>query len=166
MPEAAIKAEEEAKAKAGVETRRIKSAGGSLDRMSDDGKHTKEWSISWGSATLEYTSDQQFGGQMKNVRGTMYNKGAVAATFVAHEAVADKGTSKLKLVGGVELKSVTHQASLFCGEVVFDGVKGIYEAKKGITAEYKDYAMRGLQHVMANADLTLIATPDMFEKSK
>lgn len=166
MPEESIKAEEEAKAKAGPETRRVSSAGGSLDRMSDDGKRTKEWSISWGTATLEYTSDQQFGGTMKDVRGTIYDKGIEASTFVAHEAVADKGTSKLKLLGGVKVKSIKYNGQLICGEIVYDGVTGVIEAKSGISADYKDYFMRGLEHVKVKADLTVIATPDMFEKSK
>ncbi len=134
--------------------------------MSEDDKRIKEWSISWGTATLEYTTDQQFGGRMKNVRGTVYEKGVEASTFIANEAVADKGTSKLKLIGGVMVKSIKYGGSLFCGEMVYDGTKGVIEAKGGINADYKSYAMRGLDHVMANASLTIVATPDMFEGSK
>lgn len=149
-------------------TRSIRSAGGSLDGFSDDGKRTKVWSMSWGSATLEYTTDQQFGGVMQDVKGTLFQNGVEASTFMAAEARADKGTSILRLLGGVVVTAVRKvegvgPGTLRCGEMTYDGVKGVIDAKGGIQVKDGNFFVRGTQHVMANAKLTQFATPDMFE---
>lgn len=143
-------------------SRTVHSAGGKLDRKSDDGKGTVLWTIEWESASLEYTTDQQFGGRMKNVKGVFYDKGLPSSSFVAVEAVADKGTSSLKLVGGVRVTNAEPQGMLFCGELMYDGVAGIIEARKGIEVDYETYKVRGIEALRANSKLTVIATPDAF----
>lgn len=144
-------------------TRTVNSAGGKLDRKSDDGKGTLLWTIEWESATLEYTTDQKFGGTMKNVKGVFYAKGEPASTFVAVEAIADRGTSSLRLVGGVRVTNENPKGSLFCGELVYDGVKGIIDAQKGIEVDYESYRVRGIEALRANAQLTVVATPESFD---
>lgn len=144
-------------------SRTVNSAGGKLDRKSDDGKGTVLWSIEWESATLEYTTDQQFGGRMKNVKGVLYHHGEPSSTFVASEAVADKGKNSLKLVGGVRVSNAKPYAVLFCGELVYDGVSGIIDAQKGIEVDYEAYRVRGVNALRANSDLTVVATPESFK---
>lgn len=165
LPEESLQAEAEAKKKASEATRSVRSEGGRVDVLSDDADRSKEYSISWGSATLEYTSDQKFGGHMKNVKGLAYKAGADASSFEAAEAFADKGSNRIRLVGGVKVTSIKHNGTLYCDEVVFDGTSETYEAKGGIRAEYKDYLLSGLDHVIASADLDVVATPDMFKKN-
>lgn len=145
-------------------TRTVNSAGGQLDRRSDDGTGSLEWSIEWESAQLEYTSDQKFGGRMKNVKGVLYDKGKPASTFVAIEAVADKGSSKLRLVGGVRVTSTEPKGALFCGELVYDGIAGIIDAKKGIEVDYETYQVRGIEALRADSNLVVVATPESFTK--
>lgn len=149
-------------------TRTITSGGGSLDGYDIvDGKRAKVWTVAFDSAALDYSTNQQFGGSMKGVRGTVYDEGKTASTFVASEAVADKGSSVLKLVGGVTITATSpRRAKLFCGEIVYNGAKGQYEARQGIELTEPSYVMTGLEHVIANADLTVVATPDMFEIKK
>lgn len=145
-------------------SRTVNSAGGKLDRKSDDGKGTIVWSIEWESASLEYTTDQQFGGRMKNVKGVFYSQGLPTSSFSATEAVADKGTSSLRLIGGVRVTNEKPKGSLYCGELVYDGVAGLIEARKGIEVDYETYRVRGIQALRANAELTVIATPDAYEQ--
>lgn len=144
-------------------TRTVNSAGGKLDRKSDDGKGTILWTIEWESATLEYTTDQQFGGRMKNVKGVFYDKGEPSSTFVAIEAVADKGKNSLKLVGGVRVTHAEPYAMLYCGELVYDGIAGIIDAQRGIEVDYEAYRVRGIDALRANAKLTVVATPESFK---
>jgi len=144
-------------------TRTVNSAGGKLDRKSDDGKGTILWSIEWESASLEYTTDQRFGGRMKNVKGVFYAQGQPASSFVATEAVADKGTNSLRLIGGVRVTNEDPKGALYCGELVYDGVKGIIDAQKGIEVDYESYRVRGIEALRANAKLTVVATPESFE---
>lgn len=144
-------------------TRTVNSAGGKLDRKSDDGKGTMQWSIEWESATLEYTTDQQFGGRMKNVKGVLYHHGEPRSTFVATEAVADKGKNTLKLIGGVRVTSTSPQAVLFCGELVYDGTLGIIDAQKGIEVDYEAYRVRGINALRSNSDLSVVATPESYK---
>ncbi len=164
--ESALKADA-AKTKA-PEMHTINSAGGHLDFKSDDDKRTLLYSITWESAKLEFTSEQEFGGEMTEVKGVFYQEGKPASSFVAHRAVADRGKSTLKLADGVEIKAmqkvgpVPRGSSLFCGGALYDAKKGTIDAFGGITVHDDTYLCRGIEAVRANTDLTLIATPDMF----
>ena len=167
LPEEQIADAEKAK-NAEPTSRTITSGGGSLDGYDIvDGKRAKVWTVAFDSAALDYSTDQQFGGSMKGVRGTVYDDGKTASTFVATEAVADKGSSVLKLAGGVTITATSpRKAKLYCGEIVYNGAKGEYEAREGIELSEPSYVMTGLEHVIANADLTVVATPDMFVTKK
>lgn len=159
-----------------TETRSITSAGGHVSVM-DPGKTERVplFDISWETATLEYSSDQQFGGSLKNVKGTLYQDGEKSATFVAPAAVAERGTLILRIKGGVTVTALKEvfgkvgPGKLTCNEIVYDGQKGIIDAQGGIDLHDHAFFVSGVDHIrikMEKGRWTEIGTPDMVEDSK
>lgn len=126
--------------------------------------HAKLWSAQYQWATIEYYDEDDFGGRMRNVQGTFFQGDAVS-TFTAELAEAEKATKTLKLSGLVTVTSIKDKSKLTCKSVTYFANKEIIEAAGDISLDSPSYTMTGLQKVMTNPDLTIVATPEYFKKT-
>ena len=146
-------------------TREVQTEGGSVTRRDTETKKVL-WTVEWQTATLEYTDDNRFGGMMQDVKGTIYQDGQPASDFSAQAAVASKENSTLELKGEVTVTSRDPQGQLFCGKVVYNGQIERVEALENVRAETSSLEVGPFPRVYARPDLSLIATPDLYEESK
>jgi hypothetical protein len=127
----------------------------------------KAWEISWKRAELDFELDQStFGGKLIGVKGTLFRDGKEASTFVSERAVVVRGSKVLKLEGGTKITSVDPGGKVECETAWYDGDTGLIRAEGGILAEYQGYRMSGVPAIMADSQLRMIATPDMFDREK
>lgn len=128
-----------------------------------DGKRIKLWTVNWERASILFESEEKFGGKMVQVTGTIFEKDQPASTFTAGEAYANKESNTLKLSGGVSVKSLKDGSLLKGSDVLYFAEKGLIEAAGNITLEAKKYTISGIPKILASADFSEIATPDMYK---
>jgi hypothetical protein len=147
------------------EVRMVQSGGGETTIYVKD--RIKAWEISWKRAELDFElNESTFGGKLIGVKGTLFRDGAEASTFVAERAVVVRGSKVLKLEGGTKITSVDPGGRVQCQTAWYDGETGLIRAEGDIMAEYLGYRMSGVPAVMADSQLRMIATPDMFDREK
>jgi hypothetical protein len=145
------------------------------------------YKIWWESAQLDYGEEGAFGGQMKTVRGEIYEDGKVKSTFTADSGSADKTTSLLKLSGRVRVKSVgadakdpkaaangSEQVELTCERLEWRNAgtsagpdkkpTGVIQAMGNVTVKMATGGKVGpLPEILATADLKTVGTPEAFK---
>ena len=141
------------------------------------------WQVSWDSAELNYETDQDYGGLMKDVSGTIYERGKPVGTFRADTArAANKKSDSLKMSGHVLLTSMKSPSALSgneggdahadkrgtsvltCDELEWDAAEGIVKAKGSVNMNTSDYQIGPLPALWATATLDVFGTPDLFPK--
>lgn len=146
-----------------TKTRFFNSDGGSFT-VYDQEKRLKRWTVHWKSAQLEYSPDgNQVGGKMESVTGILYDKGKEGSTFEAGAAFVEKGSTILNLGGGVVVKSALPNGSMRCNKISYESEKGIVDAVGEIEVRQFGYVFSGVEHVKAKTNLSVVATPDLFE---
>jgi lipopolysaccharide export system protein LptA len=142
----------------------VHAGGGNLRRISDDDERRTLWTVSWKSAALEYTDEQQFGGKMSGVQGELFRGNVAVSTFSASEAIAERGSNVLKLVGEVKVVSADPEGSLVAQQLAYDGDAEVIVAAGGIEARSPRYVLAGMDAAFAEPDLTQVATPELFKR--
>jgi len=122
------------------------------------------WSVQWESARIEYGGENQISGTMSRVSGEMYERGAVASTFVADFAEAEKQSNRLTLSGNVVVTSKEYKSTITCDKLVWDGNKNLIRALGNVRFKSKQYTAEVFDELLASPKLNQIGTPDLFYK--
>lgn len=122
------------------------------------------WSVQWESARIEYGGENQISGTMSRVSGEMYERGAVASTFVADFAEAEKQSNRLTLSGNVVVTSKEYKSTITCDKLVWDGNKNLIRALGNVRFKSKQYTAEVFDELLASPKMNQIGTPDLFYK--
>jgi hypothetical protein len=128
-----------------------------------NGKRVRLWTVNWARASILFESEENFGGKMVEVTGTIFENDQPASTFKAAEAYANRASNTLKLTGGVSVKSVKDGSTLSGSEVIYFAEKSLIEASGNISLDAKTYTISGIPKILASSDFSEIATPDMYK---
>jgi hypothetical protein len=138
-------------------------SGSAMRRLEGEGRQ-RAWSIRWESAQIEYGDDENFGGEMTGVSGTLYRDDQAVGTFRADQAIADKKTSLLTMRGNVRLAATDPESTLHCGELQWLADEDLVKAKDRVRLESEFYTAGEFGEVWARPDLSRIASPETFHK--
>lgn len=122
------------------------------------------WSVQWESARIEYGGESQISGTMSRVSGEMYERGAVASTFVADFAEAEKQSNRLTLSGNVVVTSKEYKSTIACDKLVWDGNNNLIRALGNVRFKSKQYTAEVFDELLASPKMNQIGTPDLFYK--
>lgn len=147
-----------------ISLQKLNTGKGSAVVRSPEGPREPLWSVQWQSARIEYGGENQIGGTMRQVAGEMYEKGAVASTFTADEAEADKTSNQLVLTGNVTVTSKAYNATLTCEKLVWDGRKELIRALGNVRFKSRQYEAGVFDELLASPKINQIGTPDLFYK--
>lgn len=124
------------------------------------------WSAKARWATLHYGEAGAFGGRLREVSGELFQATKPVSEFSAELATADKASGKLTLEGKVTVHGKEEKATLTCEKLTYLASTKRIEASGNVTIETPTYRAGPFPQAFARADLTLFATPDLFEDSK
>jgi lipopolysaccharide export system protein LptA len=145
------------------EQRTLHTEAGQTTKRAEGGGRI-QWVVAWESAELDYLTETEYGGRMKNVKGTIFEEGKAAGTFRADRAEAQKRSNRLKMFGHVVLLSKAPQSTLSCDELEWDAGAEVVKAKQNVNLNTLDYKMGSIPEVWATPKLDVVATPELFEK--
>lgn len=100
---------------------------------------------------------------MQDVEGQIFEDGKPVSTFKAKSASADKASNTLTLDEGIEVRSHARKATLRCSKLLWISDKGRIEADGPVSVETDSYTIGPFAKAFARADLSMVATPDLFE---
>jgi len=143
---------------------KLNTGKGSATVRSTEGPREPMWTVQWESARIEYGGENQISGTMRRVSGEMYERGAVASTFVAERAEAEKQTNRLVLLGNVVLKSQDYQSTITCEKIVWDGKKNLIRALGNVRFKSRQYKAEVFDELLASPRMNRIGTPDLFDE--
>lgn len=143
---------------------KLNTGKGSATVRSTEGPREPMWTVRWESARIEYGGENRISGRMRNVSGEMYEKGAVANTFVADAAEAEKQSNKLVLSGSVKVTSTDYKSTITCDKLVWDGNNNLIRALGNVRFKSRQYTAEVFDELLASPKMNQIGTPDLFYK--
>ncbi len=129
----------------------------------------KLWTIHWeqGSFSMPKPGNKkESSGSMIGVFGDIFREGKVTCKFKANKGSAFESstTKRLTLTDHVRLDAQNPAVTLLCDELVYDGIKKFYKAKGHVQILGTVGSKGTLEEVWANADLTKLASPELYDK--
>lgn len=102
-------------------------------------------------------------GNLTKVSGVLYSDGKPESSYVADYAHADKQSELLELKGHVVVTRLESKVTLSCNSLTYSSSKNKIVAKGDVGALAPGYEFGTLPELWATADLTQIATPDLYQ---
>lgn len=143
--------------------RKVHISGIDLTRLSTDEVRKPLWSVKAKWATLDYGLAGAFGGKMRDVEGQIFEDGKPVSGFKAEAASADKASNTLTLEGKIVVTAIAEKATLRCSKLLWLADKSRIEADGPVEVETESYTIGPFEKAYARADLSMVATPDLFE---
>ena len=141
-----------------------------------EGKPTPEgfkrhllWTVKWDSAQVQYAGDEDFGGTMEKVSGTLYGENERGdpdqplTDFTADRAYADKKSDLLRLEGRIRLTSRDGTRSATCDQVDWHPSKKLLKAAGNVIINTDAYSAGTFKELWASPDLHTAGTPEEFK---
>jgi len=131
-----------------------------LERRSDSGE--LHWRIEAKASQIEIDPESRVEGELKNVEGTLYEKGQVASTFTATEASANQQNSHLELRGEVKVLGHKDGLVLKAQRVRWLPERQLIEASGRVMLENASFTVGPFPRLLSTPDLKQTGTPDVF----
>lgn len=121
------------------------------------------WRVHWQSGRVTIFSKGGLAGTMQTVTGEIFQGGRVSTTFSSDTAVAERAGETLTLRGKVTVKSKTDPVTIYCDQLVYIPRLRSVRANGNVRIVTETGELRSTGDILANPDLSQIATPDRFE---
>jgi hypothetical protein len=143
----------------------IVSTNSSVEEYSPPPNRHRLWRVHWKTAKMEVKDEVPTVGVMDGVDGDIDDRSGIPKTFRADGAVIDHDSHVLTLTGNVVVTSSTDKSSLKCDKMVWKPNKNVLAASGNVSYQTPKYTIANVPEILANGDLSVIATPGLFKES-